>query len=111
MRADQPADDKALAIGQRDAGVGAANGERRDRGATDCHAVVEVEFADFRRDFQGDAIAADHGRRECQADPEFLVLDGVAVAVGAWHRDRYFATGQETRTLPADATRLGRARV
>ncbi|MNY38941.1 hypothetical protein D3C86_1736000 [compost metagenome] len=75
LRADQTADHEALAVGQRDAGVGAANGEGRDGGAADGHAIVVIELTDFGGDLQGDPVIADHGRGQCQANPELLVFD------------------------------------
>src|SRR5689334_9659203 len=100
--ADQAADDEAFAVGQGDAGVGTAYGQRRNYRAGDAHGVGEVQFTDFRRHLQGDTVFLDDGWRQSQADTELLVLDGDVIAARTGHRNRYFTAGQEARTLPAE---------
>ena len=62
----------------------------------DRHRVAEVELADLRLDLHVDQAAAQHGRREGQADAVALVVDRDR-AERAGHRDRILAAGEEAR--------------
>ena len=69
--------------------------------AFDANRIVVIQLADFRGDFQGDAVVVDDRGREGQANTELLVFDGDGVAAGTGHRNRHFAAGQEGRALAA----------
>ena len=66
------------------------------------------QFRHFRRHLQVDAPAGQHGRREAQADAEFLLFQRDLVVV-LGHRDEDLAAGQERAFLAADRhhVRLG----
>ena len=55
-----------------------------------------VDLAHLGLDLEVDQAAAEHGRREGEADAVFLVVDG-DLAERAGHRDRIFAAGEEAR--------------
>src|SRR5690606_13735379 len=104
---DQAADDETFAVGQGDAGVGAAHSERRYADALDLDAVAEIELADLGRHLQVDAVTPNHGGGQGQAYAELLVLDADAVATAARHRHGKFAAGEESRALPAQGHQAG----
>ena len=71
----QAGDRERLAVAQLDLGLGAARRERRHAEALEHDGVGEVERAHFGLDLQVDQVAAEHGRREAQADAELLERD------------------------------------
>ncbi len=72
---EQAADHEALAVAQLDRGRSAAHDQRRDREAGDRHRMADVELADLGLDLEVDQAAAQHGRREGEADAIALVVD------------------------------------
>ena len=76
----QPGDRERLSVAQLDLGLGAARRERRHAEALERDRVGEVERADFGLDLEVDQVAAEHGRREVQADAELLEHDRDRVA-------------------------------
>ena len=90
----QAGDREALAVAQLDRGVGAAHDQRRDRDRRRSWIDVgRIDLAHLRLDLQVDHAVAEHGRREGEADAEFLELD----------RDR-----AEVRRRPGSGTRRPR---
>ena len=83
----QPGDRERLAVLQLDFRLGAAGRQRRHAEARDADAVGEVERADFRLDLEVDQVVAEHGRREREADAEFLELDRDGRVAAARLRD------------------------
>src|SRR5262249_23995955 len=108
----QASDRECLLVHQLDFSFSPPRAQRRNPETLQYDGIVEVEGADFGPYLQVDAFA-NNGRREVQADPEFLPLNGNRhVPAGALrNRHRYFPAREKACLFAAlrHQARLGKA--